>query len=61
MKVPSIIVKFALSRDAAIEWAALLKEKAEQLPEEKKSSILTAQSMREAGMLAETDQRLRGN
>src|SRR4051812_8501304 len=61
MRIPSVVLRFKLTKQAAAEYGDLLKAKAEQLPDERTSSVLTAQSMREVGRMAEQDQRLRGN
>ncbi len=60
MKFPSIGVNFAMTKDAALKYADLLKAKAEQLPDEHSSNLITASSLEGVERLAEANQKFRG-
>lgn len=60
MKFPSIAVNFSLTKEAALRYAELLIEKANTLPDEKHSDILTAQSLHGVEELAKANDRFRG-
>lgn len=62
MRIPSTVVNYSLSKEAALEYAALLKEEAEKLPDEKvtNSGIIQANDMRAVEQLAKIQEGLTG-
>jgi hypothetical protein len=60
LKIPTVAVSFALTKEAALKFSNMLKEKAEGLPEEVRSSLITAQSLQGVDKLAEVDKKFRG-
>jgi hypothetical protein len=61
LRFPALAVNFQLGREAALKLAALLKEKAESLPEEgAKGKIIQAKSLEGIDNVVNLDQHLRG-
>jgi hypothetical protein len=58
LKIPSASITYSLTKDAALKFADLLKERAEELPDEKSSSILTANDLKGVEELARMQQAL---
>lgn len=60
MRIPALAVNFQLSKKAALEWAELLKEKAEALPDASTGSKLAiASDLSEVDKVAQFDKNLR--
>jgi hypothetical protein len=60
MKFPTVAVSYSLTKDAALRFATLVKEHAEALPDERKSGIVTAQSLQGVEQIAQANQKFRG-
>lgn len=59
LRFPSIAVNFALTRESALEFAKLVKEKAESLPSGPSGKIITASSLDEVAKVADITSRLK--
>lgn len=61
LRYPALAVNFQLGREAALKLSALLKEKAESLPDDApKSKIVQAKDMSEVNNVIDFDRKLRG-
>lgn len=60
LQFPSVAVNFALTKESALRFAELLKEKAEQLPDAPSGKIITASSLAEAEQVAHVQGKLAG-
>lgn len=61
LRMPSLAVNFQLSKKAALEWAALLKEKAEALPDDSpvSSKLAIVSDLNGVDKVAQFDKNLR--
>lgn len=58
MQVPATVLTFSLSKKEALDYAELLKKQAEELPDEKASSLIQANNLQGVEELARMQQAL---